>query len=183
MPNTPFQPEWKKHEADLRSPDIKKQHIATEAFDETRKKEMAVSAKARHWEEDRKQAFMKEKPNYVKQKRAEEVAPLEKFKQDLKQGGKFDGTLNPMPGYIVIKADETPEQTSSGLYVPDSASLKNTGIILAEGGVQYNDATVYHPLHVNERVLYKKGAGIDIELGIWGKCVLMTFNDILGVLN
>lgn len=182
MIDNPYNPTWKEHEKGLHSEDPKVQKKAEEAFDETRKKELATSTKAKHWEADRKKQWAKDKPAFVKKRLASELDSVEEFKKELRKGGKFDNTLQPTPGYYVVIVDQVPAETTSGIILPDSVDdMQNTGVVVAEGGVQYDGAELYHPIKGGARILFKKGAGMDIELS-WGKCRLMGYADILGVL-
>lgn len=181
--NTKFKPAWAEHEEGLRSKNLKEQDKAAEAFDITRQKEIASSAKAKKWEEDRKKQWAKDKPQFVKERLSAEIDPIEQFKKEARKGGKFNNELQPMPGWYVIQCEEEQQETAGGIILPGSArDLSNTGLIVAEGGVQYDSAEVHHPLLVSAKVLFKKGAGMDIELN-WGKCRLMGYSDILGVLT
>ncbi len=56
--------------------------------------------------------------------------------------------INPMPEYVVVKAEEAQTKTASGLYLPDTAKEKpKTAKVVAVGtsvdGVKVGDRVIY----------------------------------------
>lgn len=183
MPNTPYNPSWKPFEKDLSSTDLDKALKASDAFEETRDKELQTSQKARNWEKGRKQEIAKNKSEWVKQKRQEELDPIQKSLMELKQGGFFDSGIQPMPGFVLIKP-EFKEKTDSGIYLTNEDSAKmntNTGVVLAIGKEIVHLAKVVEPpVGVGDRVLMKKGLP-GLEMSVKGEyCLLMQWSDLLG---
>jgi chaperonin GroES len=179
MANTPFIPTWKRHEKDLHTSDK-----AVEAFDETRKREIATSKRAADWEESRKEEWAKNKPKVVQDRIKSQNQELDQFKKELSTAGAFDSYFQPMPSLLVVQADEREQQTEGGIFLPDTAGeLQNSGVVKSVGGVRYSDLSeLHHPVPEGAHVIFKKGAGLDIELK-WGKCKLMQYTDILGILE
>lgn len=189
MATTPFKPTWAKHEKGIASADTKTQSKSADAFDEERKRETAVSKQARDWEADRKKEWAKNKPAYVKKraKNEKENDPIEQFKSKLRYAGKHDSYFKPNTGYVLIKPDPIKaSETESGIILPESAGgdLQNVGTVMANGGMHYTDLAphLFNPVDEGARVVFKKGAGVDIDLK-WGNCRLMMYQDILGILH
>lgn len=60
--------------------------------------------------------------------------------------------------YILVQPDKQPEQTASGIYLPDTGTDKpQTGTVINSGaGVVYEDGL---------KVVYKKWGGNEIKIG------------------
>lgn len=176
-----YEPTWKEHSDKVfTSHDPHEQFKALEALDETRTKEMAMSKKARDWEISRKASAAKEKPQWVKKKRAEETAELDSFITDLKKGGKLDAPITPMPGYLLVKPDTQKEQTESGLFLAMAEDIEpTTGTIVAVGEQLVMAKNVLNcPVKIGDKVLFKKFAGMSL-LVAGESCRLMQFTDML----
>lgn len=184
MPKVAYVPEWKKFEKGIRSDNAQEARKSTDAFLETRTKEMATSKKARDYELSRREANAKDKPAFVKERIAKERAedPMLKFNKEVKQAGVHENELAPAPGYLVVEIEATEQKTETGIYLPDNTDLTmiNTGTLRAVGqGIRLDNGNeVSFPIPVGTKVLFKKGAGI--EMKIKGKlCRFMMFLDIL----
>lgn len=176
-----FTPTWKEHEAKIfTSQDPKEQFKALEAFEDTREKEMAVSKKARDYEKSRKERVAKEKPQWVKEKRADETREVDTFLKSLKQGGKFDKAMTPMPGYILILPDQAQEKTDSGIYLAMPEEIEpTTGRVVACGDQLVMQKNVLNcPVKPGDKVLFKKYAGMSLIV-VGEPCRLMQFTDLL----
>lgn len=74
--------------------------------------------------------------------------------------------LKPLGDRIVIKVIEDTEQTSGGIFIPDSAKEKpQKGEVVAVGQGKMNDKGEREPMDVKagDMVLYAKYAGTDIK--------------------
>lgn len=184
MANVRFDPTWKKFEKDIYSDDSNKARQAAEAFDETRKQELKTSESARRWEKSRRESVAKDKPTFVKNRlktqQDEALAPL----MALKKGGTFETGLVPMPGYVIVHVPKEDIKTDSGLYLSEAATVENKGVVVAIGGEKLleNGNTVSLPAKPGDRVMFKRGAGLEIEVkGL--KARFMMFTDILAVID
>ena len=75
--------------------------------------------------------------------------------------------LKPLGERIVIKVIEDTEQTSGGIFIPESAKEKpQKGEVVAVGLGKMNDKGEREPLDVNvgDIVLYAKYSGTDVKL-------------------
>ena len=75
--------------------------------------------------------------------------------------------LKPLGDRIVIKVIEDTEQTSGGIFIPDSAKEKpQKGEVVAVGQGKMNDKGEREPMDVKagDMVLYAKYAGTDIKM-------------------
>ncbi len=75
--------------------------------------------------------------------------------------------LKPLGDRIVVKVIEDTEQTSGGIFIPDSAKEKpQKGEIVAVGLGKINDKGEREPMDVTvgQTVLYAKYAGTDIKM-------------------
>ena len=93
--------------------------------------------------------------------------------------------LKPLGDRIVIKVIEDTEQTSGGIFIPDSAKEKpQKGEVIAVGEGRTLDSGEKEPLAVNvgETVLYAKYAGTDIKID--GEMLkILSVKDVLGILE
>lgn len=91
--------------------------------------------------------------------------------------------LEPTAGYVIIEPLGAEEKTSSGIYLPDSASEKpQQGRVLAVGGDELTDSGVKKtsPAKPSQVVVYKKWGGNEVKIN--GKEYLFVkFEDILAV--
>ena len=93
--------------------------------------------------------------------------------------------LKPLGDRIVIKVIEDTEQTSGGIFIPDSAKEKpQKGEVVAVGEGKMNDNGEREPMDVKvgETVLYAKYAGTDIKMdGVEYK--ILSVKDALAVIE
>ena len=93
--------------------------------------------------------------------------------------------LKPLGDRIVIKVIEDTEQTSGGIFIPDSAKEKpQKGEVVAVGEGKMNEKGEREPMDVKvgETVLYAKYAGTDIKMdGVEYK--IHSIKDALAVLG
>ena len=86
---------------------------------------------------------------------------------------------------IVIKVIEDTEQTSGGIFIPDSAKEKpQKGEVVAVGEGKTNDKGEKEPLGVNvgDIVLYAKYAGTEVKMdGVEYK--ILSIKDALAVIE
>ena len=95
--------------------------------------------------------------------------------------------MNARPLYdrVLIKRIDEPTQTSSGLFLPDSATEKpSEGEILAIGNGRLAEDGTISPLQVQvgDHVVFGKYAGTEIKLDGEDRLILRE-DDILGVVQ
>lgn len=93
--------------------------------------------------------------------------------------------LKPLGDRIVIKVIEDTEQTSGGIFIPDSAKEKpQKGEVVAVGEGKMNDKGEREPMDVKvgDVVLYAKYAGTDIKMdGVEYK--ILSIKDALAIIE
>ena len=93
--------------------------------------------------------------------------------------------LKPLGDRIVIKVIEDTEQTSGGIFIPDSAKEKpQKGEVVAVGQGKMNDKGEREPTDVKtgDMVLYAKYAGTDIKMdGVEYK--ILSVKDALAIIE
>ena len=93
-------------------------------------------------------------------------------------------SIKPLADRIVIKVIEDTEQTSGGIFIPDSAKEKpQKGEVVAVGLGKMGENGEREPLDVNvgDVILYAKYAGTDIKMdGVEYK--ILSIKDALAVL-
>lgn len=93
--------------------------------------------------------------------------------------------LKPLGDRIVIKVIEDTEQTSGGIFIPDSAKEKpQKGEVVAVGVGKMNEKGEREPMDVKvgDVVLYAKYAGTDIKMdGVEYK--ILSVKDALAVIE
>lgn len=93
--------------------------------------------------------------------------------------------LKPLGDRIVIKVIEDTEQTSGGIFIPDSAKEKpQKGEVVAVGQGKMNEKGEREPMDVKvgDTVLYAKYAGTDIKMdGVEYK--ILSIKDALAVIE
>lgn len=161
MVDLAYKPEWAKYEKDLTNPDPEKARAAAQAFDETRKHEMAVDSKARRWEESRRESFFKDKPTYVKQRLAKEKSDYDKQLDKYLNGGIIMGKFIPAPGFMLVRPVKE-ETTKVGIVIPEGVQntdvgSPNRGVVVAVGKDKYftNGQIVEAPAKVGELIMMK----------------------------
>lgn len=93
--------------------------------------------------------------------------------------------IRPLSDRIVIKVIEDTEQTSGGIFIPDSAKEKSQkGEVMAVGSGKTLDDGKKEEMEVKvgDTVLYAKYAGTDIKLNDQNLKIL-SVKDVLGVLE
>lgn len=93
--------------------------------------------------------------------------------------------LKPLGDRIVIKVIEDTEQTSGGIFIPDSAKEKpQKGEVVAVGQGKLNEKGEREPMDVKagDTVLYAKYAGTDIKIdGVEYK--ILSVKDALAIIE
>ena len=93
--------------------------------------------------------------------------------------------IKPLADRIVIKVIEDTEQTSGGIFIPDSAKEKpQKGEVVAVGEGKTNDKGEKESLGVNvgDIVLYAKYAGTDVKMdGVEYK--ILSIKDALAIVE
>ena len=93
--------------------------------------------------------------------------------------------LKPLGDRIVIKVIEDTEQTSGGIFIPDSAKEKpQKGEVIAVGLGKLNEKGEREPMDVKvgDTVLYAKYAGTDIKMdGVEYK--ILSIKDALAIIE
>ncbi len=94
-------------------------------------------------------------------------------------------SIKPAAGYVLIEPEEATKQTTSGIYLPDSATgdKPQQGKVLSHGGPVYQDSKeVGSPVKNEDKVIYKKWGGNEVKID--GKEYLFVkFEDILAVIS
>ena len=94
--------------------------------------------------------------------------------------------IKPASGYVLIEPEEATKQTSSGIYLPDSATgdKPQQGKILAAGSDEVTEkgTTRKSPAKVGDKVIYKKWGGNEVKIDN-KEYLFVKFEDILAVLS
>ena len=94
-------------------------------------------------------------------------------------------SIKPLADRIVIKVVEDTEQTSGGIFIPDSAKEKpQKGEVVAVGEGKLNDKGEREPMDVKvgDNILYAKYAGTDIKMdGVEYK--ILSIKDALAIIE
>ncbi len=94
-------------------------------------------------------------------------------------------SIRPLGDKIVIKVIEDTEQTSGGIFIPDSAKEKpQKGEVVAVGPGKTLDDGKREEMEVKtgDKVLFAKYAGTDVKIGE-DIFKIMSVKDVLGVLE
>ncbi len=95
-------------------------------------------------------------------------------------------SIQPSAGYVFIEPEEQKKQTTSGIYLPDSASgdKPQTGKVVSVGAdeVVSKDTTRKSPAKVGDTVFYKKWGGNEVKIDN-KEYLFVKFEDILAVIN
>lgn len=93
--------------------------------------------------------------------------------------------LKPAAGYLLLESQDAEEKTSSGIYLPESASEKpQKGIVLAVGADEITDSGTKKksPVETGDIVIYKKWGGNEVKIdGI--EYLFAKFEDILAIVT
>lgn len=94
-------------------------------------------------------------------------------------------SIKPLYDKIVIKVIDDTQQTSGGIFIPDSAKEKpQKGEVIAVGEGKTNDKGEKEPMGVNvgDIILYAKYAGTDVKMdGVEYK--ILSIKDALAVVE
>ena len=95
-------------------------------------------------------------------------------------------SIKPASGYLLIEPEEQAKQTSSGIYLPDSASgdKPQQGRVLAVGSQETTEKGTkkFAPAKKQDLVIYKKWGGNEVKID--GKEYLFVkFEDVLAVIS
>ena len=94
--------------------------------------------------------------------------------------------IKPASGYVLIEPEEATKQTSSGIYLPDSATgdKPQQGKILSVGSDEVTEkgATRKSPAKAGEKVIYKKWGGNEVKIDN-KEYLFVKFEDILAVIS
>jgi len=94
--------------------------------------------------------------------------------------------IQPAAGYLFIEPDDQPTQTSSGIYLPDSAKgdKPQEGKVLAAGDDETTDsgAKKKAPAKKGDKVFYKKWGGNEVKIDN-KEYLFVKFEDILAVVS
>lgn len=94
--------------------------------------------------------------------------------------------IKPTQGYLLIEPEEATKQTSSGIYLPDSATADKPqqGKVLAVGSAEVNDKglTKKTPAAKGDKVIYKKWGGNEVKIEN-KEYMFVKFEDILAVIS
>ena len=93
--------------------------------------------------------------------------------------------IKPLGDRIVIKVIEDTEQTSGGIFIPDSAKEKpQKGEVVAVGEGKLNDKNERQPMDVKvgDKILYAKYAGTDVKVD-GTEYKILSVSDALAVIE
>lgn len=94
--------------------------------------------------------------------------------------------IKPTSGYVLIEPEEATKQTSSGIYLPDSATgdKPQQGKVLSVGSDEITDkgAKKASPAKKGDKVIYKKWGGNEVKIDN-KEYLFVKFEDILAVLS
>ena len=93
--------------------------------------------------------------------------------------------IKPLGDRIVIKVIEDTEQTSGGIFIPDSAKEKpQKGEVVAIGLGKMNDKGEREPMvvKVGDTILYAKYAGTDVKMD-GTEYKILSIKDALAVIE
>lgn len=193
MPIT--KPEWGKYEEKMHTGNAKEAVEATDKFISVREEEMRKDPSIRRWEESRKESARKDKRSWIEERKKNEK--YEEYKRtvkpfrDLLNAGSFNSEVHPMAGYVLVEIEQPKDEaTDSGIIlVTEQKEWDNMGTVHDFGDSIYCTQCFQHPnkqpkecpVGVGERILFKKGAGMEIDIK-GHKMRLMAFSDILAII-
>ena len=93
--------------------------------------------------------------------------------------------IRPLLDRIVIKVIEDTEQTSGGIFIPDSAKEKSQkGEVVSVGQGKMLDSGEREPMDVKtgDIVLFAKYSGTDVKIGT-ETLKILSLKDLLGVIE
>lgn len=84
--------------------------------------------------------------------------------------------IQPFGDRVLVKIVEAPQQTSTGLYLPDTSKERpSEGVIVAIG----EGSSLQEKLATGDQILFQKFSGTEVKLED-GTYVLLAESDILG---
>ena len=98
---------------------------------------------------------------------------------------KAKANIRPLGDRVLAKAIERPEQTKSGLFLPDTAQEKPQEaqvIAVGNGKLLDNGTRVPIDLRAGDKVLYSKYAGTEVQLDN-EEYLILRESDILAVIS
>jgi chaperonin GroES len=75
-------------------------------------------------------------------------------------------SVQPLKDFVVVRKEEAPKQTASGLYMPATTEEKVvTGVVLSVGPGRLTDAGVNLPVavKVGDRVAFNKSFAVEVK--------------------
>ena len=172
---------WKKYEKDIQSSDPEIAQKALDAFEQERNLQTSTSKSASDWEKDRKKELQKGKAQWVKEKRKKDI--VGDFSKSLRQWSGYDSMVKPCANYIIIETEDKQNKTDSGILLESNLITNNIGTCVAIGGdyvSPYNPITIKPPCCAGDKIMFKLGAGIEIEIKS-KKYKFIQYSDVLGV--
>ena len=93
-------------------------------------------------------------------------------------------SIKPLGDRVLIQADVAEEETSSGLYIPDTAKEKpQQGTVVAVGPGKVEIGTkVDMSVSEGDKVLYGKYAGTEVKLSA-GDVLVLREDDIMAIVE
>lgn len=180
-----YKPTWSDYEEKMKTSEGEEQRRYTDEFIKERELETSTSKKARDWENARKEEWQKNKPEWVKKRKAREKSldPSQRLIEEIRDGGVHEERLIPARGYLLIRVEREAETTDSGIVIAhDELSEPNTAIVVEVGSDLILDKHIVPtPVQAGARILFKKFAGMEIT--VKGETLRMIqFSDVLGEL-
>ena len=95
-------------------------------------------------------------------------------------------SIKPTAGYLLIEPEEAAKQTSSGIYLPDSATgdKPQQGLVLAAGPDEVTDKGIKKssPAKKGDKVIYKKWGGNEVKIDN-KEYLFVKSEDILAIIS
>ena len=95
-------------------------------------------------------------------------------------------TIRPLFDRVLVKRNDEPTQTKSGLFLPESSSKEKPveGTVLAIGSGRVSEEGTVSPLtvQIGDRIVFGKYSGTEIKLDGEERLILRE-DDILGVIE
>jgi chaperonin GroES len=117
--------------------------------------------------------------------REQKIIGCQKLVEDAMPATETKVNLKPLGDRVVLEVLDDAEQTSGGIFIPDTAREKpQKGVILAVGPGRLREDGKRDEMQVKvgDKVLFAKYSGTDVKLG--GKEVkILSEKDILGIIE
>ena len=95
-------------------------------------------------------------------------------------------SVKPTSGYVLIEPEETAKQTTSGIYLPDSATgdKPQQGKVLSVGPDEITDKGLKKPCpaKIGDKVIYKKWGGNEVKVN-GEEWTIVEQKDILAIVK